>query len=403
MKKIILKLGEHAPENCPWIMAESDGATTTGCGSLAALASEARGYRLLVLLPGAEILLARVALPPGRNKQIRQAIPYALEDLLAGDIEDQHFAVGTREDDGAFPVAVIARARLHYWMGLCLEHGLNPAFMTSEVLAIPFSPGHRTIFLAADGMVLVRDGMQRGFVLERDNLPLLAPEPGANCSPVILYHQEDEPAALPPELANFVTLRRTVPESMPFLALELDEKKTLNLLTGEFQSNSELVTHWQRWQLPLLLLLALLFVSAANIALENSRLSGYREQLQNEIAHEYRKAFPGGKNILNPRSRMEEQLSILRGSESMDGENASGFLELLSRSAPTLTAADRQPLLGLSYHDGIMDLLLEEAGEQDVKNLQEELEKQGLLVVLSRELNETGKGKIRLQIRGGRQ
>jgi hypothetical protein len=65
MKRIIIRLGEQAPDSCAWIKIEADGAMAAGQGSLAELAAGAEGYRLQVLIPGSEVLLTRVVLPPG--------------------------------------------------------------------------------------------------------------------------------------------------------------------------------------------------------------------------------------------------------------------------------------------------------------------------------------------------
>ena len=66
----------------------------------ASLAERARGKRLVAFIPASDTLSVAVELPPLSAAKARAALPYALEDQLAGDLETQHFALGTRLADG---------------------------------------------------------------------------------------------------------------------------------------------------------------------------------------------------------------------------------------------------------------------------------------------------------------
>ena len=77
-------------------------------GSLAQAAEAIGSRRATVLVPGADILLAEPVLPLKSSAKLAQVVPFALEEQLAADVEDLHFAVGKRDSRPGTPVAVVS-------------------------------------------------------------------------------------------------------------------------------------------------------------------------------------------------------------------------------------------------------------------------------------------------------
>lgn len=412
MKKIIVRLDNRAPEECVWRKFEADGTEFGGRGTLADLAALAGGYRLWGLIPGTEVLLTRVSLPPGNRKQLLAAIPYALEESLAAEVEDQHFAVGEADESGALVVAVIARQRLEHWLGLCREHGLVPTGLVPDVLAVPLgapdspdspdSPGTLagpgpSLLLTADGLALVRRGPQDGFVLERDSLAILPGMPEITPETRFVVYHEGPAEELPEELAGLVTRRRRVHDVMGLLAAGFREAATLNLLQGDYRPQAHWEKHWRRWRLPAVLVLLLLLANTALGLRENQRLAQYDELLSTEIAEIYRAAFPAAQRIVNPRAQMEQQLQSLRAAGGETGGR--GFLPLLEESGPVLAAAAGMQLRGLRYRGGELDLELEISDLQTLDELKAKLEGSNLVVDIRTATTRDDKVQARLQIR----
>ena len=60
--------------------------------------------------------------------KLAQVIPYALEERVADEIENLHFAIGDRDAaSGRVPVVVIARARIDERLAELRAAGLNAA------------------------------------------------------------------------------------------------------------------------------------------------------------------------------------------------------------------------------------------------------------------------------------
>ena len=65
-------------------------------GSLEQAALEAAGCRVIVLVPGVDVVLTSAVVPSRNRQRIMSAIPYMLEDQLAEDVDSLHFAIGRR-------------------------------------------------------------------------------------------------------------------------------------------------------------------------------------------------------------------------------------------------------------------------------------------------------------------
>src|ERR1700730_576261 len=125
---LLLRL-PRAPEEPPsWLVAGARGARVgpQQSGPLSLAAARAAGRRVCVLVPGADVLLAEPDVPVKAGARLQQLVPYALEEHLADDIDDLHFAIGRRAGEASrAPVAVVARALLDEWLAGFGARGLE--------------------------------------------------------------------------------------------------------------------------------------------------------------------------------------------------------------------------------------------------------------------------------------
>src|ERR1700741_2874431 len=63
-------------------------------GALAAPAPIANERQVVVIAPGSSVTLARPELPVRSGAKVAQVVPYAMEESLAGEVEQFHFAIG---------------------------------------------------------------------------------------------------------------------------------------------------------------------------------------------------------------------------------------------------------------------------------------------------------------------
>src|SRR3974390_2754720 len=116
---LLLRLPRSDAELATWLVVDGRGAPLSPpqSGPLALAAARTAGRRVCVLVGGADVVLADPAGPAKAGAKLQQLVPYALEEQLADDIEDLHFALGKRPSDSSrVPVAVVARALLDQWL-----------------------------------------------------------------------------------------------------------------------------------------------------------------------------------------------------------------------------------------------------------------------------------------------
>ncbi len=123
-------------------------------GTLDQASPLAAARRVAVLVPSDQVLLTEAQLPAKSGAKLLQMVPYALEEQLAEDIDDLHFAVGARLESGRTPVAVVARATLAGWLSELQSAGIAPNAMYAEASLVPSTPGQVTAVLDGPNITL---------------------------------------------------------------------------------------------------------------------------------------------------------------------------------------------------------------------------------------------------------
>lgn len=403
-------------------------------GCLDELVRLAAGRPVTVYVPGEDVLLTEVSLPGGRRAQLLRAVPYAVEDRLAEDIDDVHVALAAQPGDAMpggstrrWPVAVVARARLEAWLAHLKAAGLVIGSVVPDVLAVPWSAGAWRVWIDGE-RCLVRTGASGGFVTDRATLPVLlaatwragieavgedadhasAPSPNGEARlPQRLYCLGSE--------TDCTWLRE---QAMPAAGLSLPVEgdsaardagtpvasgthpPTLDLLQGDYRP----ATDWSRRVRPWWPALALLIVWSVSVIAHqlylHHRLSVENATLQADITGLFRQSFPQAKRIVNPRAQMQYRLGLLR---AQVGHGTQGLATLLGRIAPVLVgSASSITLRTLRYEDGQMQLGLEADSLQTLDGLKQRLSAlPGLSVTLESASARDGRAQGRLRIKEG--
>ncbi|MCZ6912959.1 MAG: type II secretion system protein GspL, partial [Proteobacteria bacterium] len=122
------------------------------------LSVAARQYRLILLVPGADVLVTSARVPLKSAAKTLKAVPYALEENLIADVETQHFAISRKDEDDSVGVAVIDKSRLEQLLEMLKEAGIEPDEVIPETLGLPWSDGQSTMLVRGDNSVGLRTG-----------------------------------------------------------------------------------------------------------------------------------------------------------------------------------------------------------------------------------------------------
>jgi len=321
---------------------------------------------VVVLVPGSELSLFEVQVP-GRNRQrVMRAVPYVLEEQLADEVEELHFALGAVGEDNRYPVAVVERSRMADWQALLQEHGISASQWIPDILAVPSGDGWN--LLVDDGMVLVRSGDYSGFAADAENLALLfsmlqgkeqAPESARVFGSIVLDLEGVD-----------LDLVEDPAQPLELLARGYTQGPVIDLLQGAYSRREEWGRLLRPWKASAALLLAGVILVSVSAGLNYHHLSGQKDQLAADIETVYRKAFPNARRIVNPRAQMEQHLKKL---QRKTGGGSTDFLAMLAETANVLRVAKGIDVRGASYRDGRLDLDLLADNLQILDKLKQDL------------------------------
>jgi general secretion pathway protein L len=315
-----------------WIIVDGTGARrgNVQSGPLDLAPASAANRKVVVLVPGTDALLAEPVLPVKSGAKLTQVVPFALEEHLACDVEDLHFAVGKRETRPGTPVTVVARARMEAWQALLANAGLEPDAIYPETAALPETTNAITLLI--DGArVYVRRPETPGAVLdvqpliEALQLALASGEEAREHATIYVaeddYERERELLEGLREFTASLQLKLLPDGPLPLLAANIVQHAGVNLLQGAYQSNRKLNVSFAPWRYAAVL--AGLFI-AAHLGLKTWQYFHYRNQearLDAQIGEVYQQLMPGAPvpDASSARRQVEARLNQLRGSGPVGG------------------------------------------------------------------------------------
>ena len=102
---VVLRLRRDTDPTVEWIVADDNGTrhSPPSNGTLEEAALAVQGRPVIVLVPATETLTTTVDLPIRSGARLNAALPYALEEQVAADVETLHFAAGERRESGVRP------------------------------------------------------------------------------------------------------------------------------------------------------------------------------------------------------------------------------------------------------------------------------------------------------------
>ncbi|CAM6514748.1 type II secretion system protein GspL [Klebsiella michiganensis] len=251
-----------------------------------------------VLVPTSDCAFHRVTLPAGARRNAQQALAFLLEEQLATEIEESHFALIHR-DKSDCAVAVVGREKMRAWQAWCEGLGLNVLALTPDALALPHNP---------TGWSAVRCGEQWLFRCETcSGMAVETPWLGE-----LLVHWPDlAPIACyspPPDIAAPWQPRPV--QDLLALAASNPQARKICLRQGNFAAKRRPQTP-RRWRTAIVATLALLLLWSGNRLHDHLALARQADAAVQASRDFYRQWFKAEKNLVNPRLQMQQHLRRL--------------------------------------------------------------------------------------------
>lgn len=331
-------------------------------GSLADAAAYAGARKIIVLVPGTDVYLAEPVLPLKSGAKLLQVVPFALEEQMAADVEDLHFAVGRRDDRPGTPVAVVSLAHMDAWMAALRDAGLHADGIYAETSVLPATPNGVTL-LVDGARVYVRRETTPGAVLDVEpliealQLALAAGDDAREHVTIYLteevYERERDLFEGLREFTVSLQLKLLPDGPLPLLAANAFGRAPVNLLQGRYAAKTKLKLSFQPWRYAAMLAAAFVALHLGLKTWQYFDLKNTESRLDSEIAQVFQQAMPGAPvpDALAARKQVEMRLNALRGSGPVGG-----IVATLGTLAEALAQAPGTNIEALSYRDNITDL-----------------------------------------------
>jgi len=370
---LVIRLGADAASLASWIVVDNNGTRRSPpvTGVLQEAASDVRDRPVIVLVPASEVSTLTVELP-ARGARLRAALPFALEEQVADEIENLHFASGKRLASGRLPVAVVARDKMAEWLGRLNDAGIVPAQLIPENHGVALVPNTISL-LVAEGQVMFNDGVDLEFVMQdvRPSDALVAAGalgdddtsegPGKSSRHLLVYCEpgdeqkfEHDWTALRSELDS-VDINLLPDGVLPRLAVTAASGAGVNLLQGRYGEKTDVSALIRPWRYAAMLLLGLAFLGIATKGVDFFRLMSEETALKEQFIAEYRKIRPDDTGeVLDPLGTVTSIRRSFGGTASAPAV----FLPSLQQLATAVQDNSEAEIQAISYRAGVVTVRL---------------------------------------------
>ncbi|MDO9616717.1 MAG: type II secretion system protein GspL [Pseudomonas sp.] len=313
-----------------------------------------------LVLPVEAVTSCAVNLPTRKARWLRQALPFAVEELLAEEVELMHLALGEQLADGRHRVFAVRRSWLAGWLALC------PTAPQAIAVDADLLPGQGTALLPLHGRWLLGGENVTRMALQAQDWPQLSP---LCVQPQVAWCDPQHPAPQPMDESMAV--------AEPFVWLAQQPLRN-NLAQGEFAVQSS-NGQWQRWR-PLLGLVGMWLVLQWGFNLAQGwHLQRQADEYAAASAALYKELFPQDSKLVNLRAQFDQHL------QAGTGSGQARLLGLLAQVSGALAAEGGQVQISqvdFSEVRGDLAMQVQAAGFAELERLRERLQESGLAVQL---------------------
>ena len=367
-------------------------ATPDGMAQLHALLQNDRSS-VVFAFPSEQVTLLTHQVEKAERKLLSQSLPYSLEDRLAEDIDELHFAHRWL-NEGEVAVAVVRKALMDDWQQ---EPAISPVGQwVPDTLLLPVSPNQWVVVVEAS-RCLVRVSDERAFVCQPDLLNVFLSaslESGAPDSIVVYSSSESQLPDLDATLRDLMLARKG--GWLDAVMMSSDVPALLNLRQGSYAPILPWASWWQQWRWVAATLLGAALIQGALSYSQFQQAQSVNLDIRRDIETRYREVYPQGA-IVDAEKQLERQLRSLRGNAQ-----SAGFMSLLEQAGAVLNAVPGTQLINLNYTDrnGQLGLTLMASDFDALETLRSKLASEGLKVELENSSAQGDQVRARLRVGG---
>jgi general secretion pathway protein L len=370
---LVIRLGAEENNHSSWIAVDNAGTRRTPpvIGPLHEAVKDIGDRQVIVLVPAGETSTLTCDLP-AKGARLLAALPFALEEQVADEIENLHFAPGVRRSSGELSVVVVAHDKMSGWLDRLREAGIKPARVIAEDHGLAFVPNTLSMLVAEDQIVF-NDGADLQFVMQGVSPTDALIAAGILGEAGLSEQAEDAPRHLlvycePTDEQRFgndwnalrqhldsVDINLLPDGVLPKLAVTVASGVGVNLLQGRYGERTDMSAIFRPWRYAAMLLLAFGVLGIAGKAIDYVRLSSEEVALKEQFTAEYRKIRPDDtREVMDPLGTV----TSIRRSLGAGGSAPAVFLPSLQQLALAMQENKGAEIVAISYRAGVIDVRL---------------------------------------------
>lgn len=388
------------PLQCQWALIDSRRKLAVGEGPLTQLPQ--RYERVQIVIPAAQVLIARTKLPASARHRTDSLLAFAIEEETAGEPDTHRVCwLGTAGEHDV--LAVVDRNPLQRWLAALEGSGIASYEVHCETLLLPRVSGEWSIaWNGTEGFV--RSGELEG----------AATDCGDRVTPPLalrlMLAEAETRGSRPRSLALYVS----APEAMPDLdAWQRELGVTLHVVgpwdwrVAPADAGVSLIRQRRRWQLPAGSLLRLrpaawiaglaLAIHAVALVADWTVLASERGTLRQQMETRFRAVFPDAVAVVDPALQMRRNLAQAR--RAAGRPDSGDFLPMIEPVAAVLRDLPAGSLRTLSYESGRLTVQLAPSDPAVVERLVARLRQTGLGVDAAAAPRDAGIGAMIITLR----
>lgn len=402
---------EHTHQ-ATWALCNDAGELTgkISSGALDELSEAAANHRNVVLLNSQCLHINQLQLPTQNLQKMLKAVPYAIEEFIAEDIENFHFVIAKNKHNSLTAVVGIDKITLQNIIQVFQQANITLEKVIPDVLCLAANGQQWVCLNYLDTSYLQTDTLN-GMALSHDVLPYivinkLQDETQDPPEKILLFTEQENTAAFDQlqldNLSNGEKLEKIdiVYNRHPLVVFcgHYKQALPLNLLQNEFKNKRKSSALWQHWRLAASLAAIWLVLNLALTGFQYTQIKSENNITKAKIEQVYKKAFPKSQKIINPRVQMEQKLNKLK---SGTGSSNKGLIFLLAESFGTLSSDKINiTLQSLTFRNNRMDIGLDSNNLQAIENLNKNLNSNNKIkseIISSSSEKDKVKGNLRIE------
>ncbi len=345
---------------------------------------------IVAIIPGDEVLLLGCEVPGRTAGTVKKALPYALEEFVAGDIEDLHIAHEKIRPGQPVKCALISKQRLSQWQDCFSRAEIYPGNIISEGQLLTAEVNACTLVFN-DGEVTIATNDESASVARSEVLGLIS---NIALDKVVCVDGELTDIEIS-QLDASVVIENDLSGGFEYLVSRFNTANLINLLQGDYKVTAS-ANGSSRAIAGIVGLLGIwLVVAMVSFGVEGYWAEKRADELSAEATSLYKAFFPGD-SVPVSQGQLTRRLKAKLGGQVAGDENAQGFIDLLSRVSGSITGADK--IQSLRFNHQRMELTFEILlpGFNELDPLKERASAQGVLLKVTNADNDGNSVRARL-------